>query len=120
MEEQLPRLTQLLIQHHVKEVVDEVTCGDRKYFINLSNTPDSSDDIGLGFIKRVCFRDGSEGNQDAAQREAIHILHCHHPVPATSRIHGDSFLKCCKHNEGLRMGTEGFGEAGINSIMLEI
>lgn len=27
MEEKLPGMTQLLVQHHVKEVVDEVTCG---------------------------------------------------------------------------------------------
>lgn len=30
MKEELPGLTQLLVNHHVKKVVDEVTCKDRQ------------------------------------------------------------------------------------------
>lgn len=30
MEEQLPGLTQLLVQYHVKEIMDEVTCGQEQ------------------------------------------------------------------------------------------
>lgn len=35
MKEELPGLTQLLVEHHVKEVVDEVTCGDRQLVVEV-------------------------------------------------------------------------------------
>lgn len=46
------------------------------------------------------------------------------PFPTTSCIHGDSYSECWENNEVLRIGTkgchgaQGFGEMGINLIML--
>lgn len=99
MKEQLPGLTQLLVDDHVKEVIDEVTCGDRQHLVNVfwsgrslinqkqkkqnKTQADSFDKSSLQLIKCVrggpCFHDDSDGNQDASWRGAIHIHHPHPP-----------------------------------------
>lgn len=70
MKEKLPGLTQLLVHHHVQEVIDEVTCGDRQYLANVNvdvqqnssisqNTTDSFDKRSLEPMK--CVRVGGGG-----------------------------------------------------------
>lgn len=126
MEEQLPGLTQLLVQHHVKEVIDEVTCreGTRRCVIFkssnslrrhstetqqilLTKATSSSSSVSVS-----CFHDDSNGNQDASRRGAIHIHHHPLPFPATSCIHGDSFWECWKNNEVLTM-VDGGEQRGL-------
>lgn len=57
-------------------------------------------------------------------RERLFISTNHAPFPTTSCIHGDGYSECWKNNEVLRIGTkgfhgaQGFGEMGINLIML--
>lgn len=35
MKEKLPGLTQLLVEHHVTEIIDEVTCGNKTAFSQI-------------------------------------------------------------------------------------
>lgn len=135
MKEKLPGLTQLLVEQHVKEVVDEVTCGEKKTFRkHLSSQFRFSFDQPKRdrflwqwelWVHQVCRVDPASmatANQDVSRRGSIHIC-WPRPFPPTGCTHGDSYSEGWKNNEVLRMGTkgcrraQGFGGMGINRIM---
>lgn len=135
MKEKLPGLTQLLVEQHVKKVVDEVTCGEKKTFrkhlafqFRFPFDQPKRDrflwqwELWVHQVCRVDPASMATANQDVSRRGSIHICRPR-PFPPTDRTHGDSYSESWKNNEVLRMGTkgcrgaQGFGGMGINRIM---
>lgn len=94
MEEKLPGLTQLLVHHHVKEVIDEVTCEDRE------NSADVNDVFGFSNLLL------NQSMTDLFEERSLGHVKCIGGAPC---FHGDSDASKMRLGERLFISTNRHG-----------